>query len=533
MKKITLLLLFVSMQNFAQVEIIENSIVLGSGKRTNNKIVFSRHTPEHGKEIWVSNGDKNNARLLLDIIPGPTGSDPEVELGYEIDDLVYFKANRNQIWRTDGTIEGTYPMFNNGLIVNPFELVKAGQFLYFRSEGKLWKMQSTPNSESLVTTVQTLNFSEISGLVKLDDDEILFNGKLSLTGKWGIYRSNGVRIELVRDINTATHPNASSSSNLEYAQMTIPKNIGGTIYFIGYSSEFQGELWKTDGTFAGTVMVKDISVNNTNPFRQSTIHKIFNKIGNNVYFSANDGLNGIELWKTSELTGNTEMIADINVGNNNNFGPDSFTEVNNTIYFTQNTSETPGNTQIWKTNGTEAGTIQITSLPTGYLSLEELFYKNNIIYFSLYSPALGMELWKLNTIDDTYSLVADIATGTAGSGPGGFVELNDSIYFSASSDGTLGGTKTYRISNQSLDNNKLTQNSKTHIYPNPTSNLLNIEIENASNFEAIIYDVVGKEVGTYKNQKTIDVTTLRNGIYFIKLKTDDALQTKTIKFIKK
>ena len=235
---------------------------------------------------------------------------------------------------------------------------------------------------------------------------------------------------------------------------------------------------------------------------------------------------------TSELTGNTEMIADINVGNNNNFGPDSFTEVNNTIYFTQNTSENPGNTQIWKTNGTEAGTIQITSLPTGYLSLEELFYKNNIIYFSLYSPALGMELWKLNTIDDTYSLVADIATGTAGSGPGGFVELNDSIYFSASSDGTLGGTKTYRITEQSLSSNKIIGNTIIKIYPNPTSNLLNIDIDNATNFEAIIYDVVGKEVGTYKNQKTIDVTALTNGIYFIKLKTDDAFQTKTIKWIK-
>lgn len=528
MKK-NILMLFFTVISSAQVEIVEDFSIFGTV--VNNKTVFVRTTPEYGKEVWISNGTPGNAQLLKDIEPGPTGSEPQLG-NYLINNIVYFRANNGQIWRTDGTTNGTYAMENNNQIINPSEFIGVGIFIFFKDQGKLWKMQSTPNSESLVTTAQTLVFSEIRGLVKLDDDEILFNGKLSLTGKWGIYRSNGVRIELVRDINTATHPNVSSSSNLEYVQMSNPKNIGGTIYFAGYSSEFQGELWKTDGTFAGTVMVKDISVNNTNPFRQSSIHKIFNKVGNNVYFSANDGLNGIELWKTSELTGNTEMIADINVGNNNNFGPDSFTEVNNTIYFTQNTSETPGNTQIWKTNGIETGTIQITSLPTGYLSLEELFYKNNIIYFSLYSPALGMELWKLNTIDDTYSLVADIAKGTAGSGPGGFVELNDSIYFSASSDGTLGGTKTYRITEQSLSSNKIIGNTIIKIYPNPTSNLLNIDIDNATNFEAIIYDVVGKEVGTYKNQKTIDVTALTNGIYFIKLKTDDAFQTKTIKWIK-
>jgi len=331
MKKIILLLFFTSLSS-AQVEIIEN-FAFSQGKITNNKVVFVRETPEHGRELWVSYGTPGSAQLLKDIVPGSQGSFPE--LGYEIDDLVYFKINTGHIWRTDGTANGTYAMENNAQIIKPLGFVKAGQFIFFHDQGKLWKMQSTSNSESLVTTPMTLNFSQISGLVKLDENEVIFNGKLANTGKWAIYRTNGVVIELVKDINTGIHPN--TSSQLEYEQMWWPKNIDNTVYFAGYSSEFQGELWKTDGTFAGTVMVKDISVNNTNPFRQSSIHKIFNKVGNNVYFSANDGLNGIELWKTSELTGNTEMIADINVGNNNNFGPDSFTEVNNTIYFTQNT----------------------------------------------------------------------------------------------------------------------------------------------------------------------------------------------------
>lgn len=528
MKKIILMLFFTTV-SLAQVEIVEDFYIYGS--KVNDKTVFTRSTPEYGKEIWVSNGAVGNAQILKDIEPGPNGSDPQ--LGYEtINNTVYFKANNGQIWRTDGTTNGTYAMENNNLIINPSEFIGVGQFIFFKDQGNLWKMQSTPNSESLVTTAQTFIFSEISALVKLDEDEIIFNGKPKLTGRWGIYRSNGVRIELVRDINTATHPNVSSSSNLEYVQMSQPKNIGGTIYFIGYSSEFQGELWKTDGTFSGTVMVKDIFVNNTNPFRSASIHKIFNKVDGNVYFSANDGLNGTQLWKTNEIIGNTEMVKNINTVKNTDSFPDSLTKVNNTIYFTQDTSVNGGNTQIWKTDGTASGTTQITSLPTGYLSQTELFYKDDFIYFSLFTPALGMELWKLNTIDDSYSLIADIASGTAGSGPAGFFELNDYIYFSASSNGTLGGIKTYRITNQSLANNKLSENPKIHIYPNPTSKIINLNIENVSNFQIEIFDMIGKKVAQYKNQKQIDISELNRGTYLVKIKDIATQKTTTAKFIK-
>ena len=65
--------------------------------------------------------------------------------------------------------------------------------------------------------------------------------------------------------------------------------------------------------------------------------------------------------------------------------------------------------------------------------------------------------------------------------------------------------------------------SKLSIYPNPVKKILTIDGDYTS---ATIYDLFGKLVLTTNYQKTIDVATLSNGIYFIK--TDN----KMTKFIK-
>jgi hypothetical protein len=59
------------------------------------------------------------------------------------------------------------------------------------------------------------------------------------------------------------------------------------------------------------------------------------------------------------------------------------------------------------------------------------------------------------------------------------------------------------------------------IYPNPTTNILNINTSyNYSSFESSIFDVHGKQILTMSNTNSIDVSKLNNGIYFIKIKTD-------------
>jgi ELWxxDGT repeat protein len=81
--------------------------------------------------------------------------------------------------------------------------------------------------------------------------------------------------------------------------------IGGNLYFRADDGINGTELWKSDGTPAGTAMVKDI---NTAPGEGSQrphpdypgidLTHPFAAIGGTIFFEANDGVHGKELWKT-------------------------------------------------------------------------------------------------------------------------------------------------------------------------------------------------------------------------------------------
>ncbi|QMU66235.1 MAG: T9SS type A sorting domain-containing protein [Flavobacteriaceae bacterium] len=69
------------------------------------------------------------------------------------------------------------------------------------------------------------------------------------------------------------------------------------------------------------------------------------------------------------------------------------------------------------------------------------------------------------------------------------------------------------------------------VYPNPTTDYLNIETELEIN-TIEMYSLQGQKIASYKNQNSINVSHLSEGIYFLKL-TDSFNRTETIKFIKR
>ncbi|MDP7312123.1 MAG: hypothetical protein QF831_01655, partial [Candidatus Thalassarchaeaceae archaeon] len=87
------------------------------------------------------------------------------------------------------------------------------------------------------------------------------------------------------------------------------------------------ELWKSDGTSTGTVMVKDI---NSGPIGSYSAQ--LTAIGNTIYFQATDGTNGYELWKSDGTTSGTVMVKDINSGSSSSI-PSYLTTIGDTLYF--------------------------------------------------------------------------------------------------------------------------------------------------------------------------------------------------------
>src|SRR4051812_13608992 len=104
---------------------------------------------------------------------------------------------------------------------------------------------------------------------------------------------------LVKDINTAPDPQATS-------QPQDLVTINQVVYFSAEDASNGRELWRSDGTAAGTTIVKDISpgVAGSNP------SNLIN-VGGTLFFSANNATSGIELWKSNGTATGTVLVRDI------------------------------------------------------------------------------------------------------------------------------------------------------------------------------------------------------------------------------
>ncbi|MCX8037753.1 MAG: hypothetical protein N3D11_12050 [Candidatus Sumerlaeia bacterium] len=122
---------------------------------------------------------------------------------------------------------------------------------------------------------------------------------------------------MVRDINTKT----SASSAWQYVGMD------GVVYFTADDSWSGEELWKTDGTAAGTVLVQDIY-----PGEHSSSVNYLVGMNGMLYFSANDGIHGAELWKSNGSRSGTVLVKDVNPGVSDS-SPEQLTVVGGVLFF--------------------------------------------------------------------------------------------------------------------------------------------------------------------------------------------------------
>ena len=97
--------------------------------------------------------------------------------------------------------------------------------------------------------------------------------------------SDDYNLKMVKDINSGSSSGISPFGNTDFTA------VGNTLYFTADDGTNGEELWKSDGTASGTVMVKDI-----NSGSGSSSSYYLTAVGNTLYFRADDGTNGIELY---------------------------------------------------------------------------------------------------------------------------------------------------------------------------------------------------------------------------------------------
>src|SRR5207247_1215185 len=107
-----------------------------------------------------------------------------------------------------------------------------------------------------------------------------------------------------------------------------PVVIGNVAYFAANDGTNGVELWKTDGTPEGTELVKDIQ-----PGPGSSNPRSLTSFNGKLYFRASDGENGEELWHSDGTVNGTQPLADIAAGTQNS-DPGNLLVANDRLFFT-------------------------------------------------------------------------------------------------------------------------------------------------------------------------------------------------------
>jgi len=360
-----------------------------------------------GAELYKTDLTSFTPTLVRDIEPGATGSNP-IELT-NVNGTLYFIAADStsglEVWKSDGTSAGTQVVAE----ISPGALPSFPQFL-----------------------------TNVNGTLFFSAEEINAGREL--------YKSDGTSAGtvIVKDI----YPGFFNSS--------FPfglTNVNGTLFFRADDGVTNYELWKSDGTCAGTVLVRDINPGmDMMGYAYGSLPSGLFNLNGTLYFAAGQAGTGFELWKSDGTSVGTVLVKDINP-TGDSFTPYSrFTNVNGVLFF--GAGDGVGGTELWKSNGTSAGTVLVkdinTAAPGAGSSPSSLTNVNGTLFFSAFNPTFGYELWKSDGTLGGTQLVKDTLDGPLTGNPTGLTNVNGALYFAAGtlssgtelwrSDGTSGGT---------------------------------------------------------------------------------------------
>jgi ELWxxDGT repeat protein len=247
--------------------------------------------------------------------------------------------------------------------------------------------------------------------------------------------STAWQADIVKDINTWTL--GSDAGNFV--------DVNGTLFFTCDDKVHGIELWKSDGTEQGTVMVKDIRAGTW-----ASIPSDLTNVNGTLFFAAfDDGVHGRELWKSDGTEQGTVMVKDIYAGTEGSY-PNKLTNVNGTLYFTA--SDGVHGYELWKSDGTAAGTVMVKDIYAGteHSSPSSLTNVNGTLFFTCDDKVHGTELWKSDGTEQGTVMVKDIHAGTGYSLPSYLTNVNGTLFFTVNdevhgtelwkSDGTAAGT---------------------------------------------------------------------------------------------
>ncbi|MEA2709715.1 MAG: hypothetical protein QOF78_2316, partial [Phycisphaerales bacterium] len=257
-----------------------------------------------GRELWRTDGTEAGTVLLKEINPGSAGSNPA---GFSIlqfatlNDELYFPAEQNSVtglWKSDGTAAGTVKLADTPAM----EFAVLDGLMYYAAippgatQG-LWRTDGTPTGTVKISAIMGWELTTLG-------DSIYFRSGNDFARGDAMWRTDGTTAGTV-PVNAAT-PTAAGDGPIGLVAHD------GALYYTAVTPGIIGrELWRSDGTAAGSAPITNIAdEQDLDPF--AFVGPPLVPAGDLLFFAARHRELGMELWKTDGTVGGTVVVEDIN-----------------------------------------------------------------------------------------------------------------------------------------------------------------------------------------------------------------------------
>ncbi|WP_188113360.1 hypothetical protein [Nocardioides humilatus] len=321
------------------------NVDVGNLTDVNGTLFFSAVDTANDVELWKSDGTAAGTRRVRDIFPAGDSYPADFAVA---GGLLYFTAvapGGRYLWKSDGTAAGTVRV--RALNLQPIHVTAVGSKVYFSgavntdtNDRELWVSDGTAAGTKVVRNINATagegSFPEELAAV---GDRVYFSA-VDANHDRELYTSDGTAAgtRRVRNINTFVSDNPAQTSS-DPAQLT---DVNGTLYFTAIKN-FEMELWKSDGTFAGTVKLPESLGFGTSSPDQLTA------VGDLLFYRTKTSIGSDQLWKTDGTPGGTEPVGPS--GPSNNAQPGDLTDFGGTLYYREgfDAPEAPaGGTELWR-----------------------------------------------------------------------------------------------------------------------------------------------------------------------------------------
>ena len=445
----------------------------------NGWTLFSAKDQAHGRELWRTDGTGPGTTLVRDINPG--SADSGLTGLTVIGDRVYFRATTpssgTELWSSDGTAEGTAIVADmvpglGSFAPDNFRLI--GDTLYFSAERaaegrELWRIRNNGRRPTLVADlVPGPESSEPSNIASFGN-QIVVRANMPDVGYELVVLEGGLLQPLVHDLRPG--PSGSSPVPLGTSEGTALE--GPYLYLRAFTDTDGLELYALHDEGRRLDQITDTpGVASTYP-RLPAMHQ------DTLYFTGGSS-SAPELFRAHRL-------GTIRLGNLSAEGPLS---LGDHLLFV-------ANGQVWRTDGTEAGTLPVSPPEMGTVRpfeagpLRWLVPWQDRIYFQVDYE----QVWSSDGTTEGTTLATNCHQGNCSMG--WLTEVGEDLYFARKADGT--GTEPWTWFQRLADLNRDIGNSRPRFFTEHAGRLFfSAEVDGAGR-ELVQWDGVSEEAALFED----------------------------------